>query len=146
VIRKATYKDIKGLVDLCKEAHSKSVNEQLPVDNKTLIKSLQVIVLSREHCCYVTEVDGRIVGAIIGVTHQSWFSKKKQASDLFFYTSERGRGSGPFLFRRFVTWVRKESGAKQIILSTDSGIDSERTSELYTRMGCKKIGDVFHRG
>ena len=88
LIRKAVNQDVSKIVDLCKEAHEESKITTAPLDPKTLRTNVQICVLSAEHLVMVVEVDDKIEGMIIGVTHQLWYSRKKQATDLFFYTSQ----------------------------------------------------------
>ena len=100
--------------------------------------------MSAEHFVVIAEVDGKIEGALIGVTHQLWYSRRKQASDLFFYVTENGKGVGANLMRRFISWAKNNPGVKEIMLGTTSGIgDMERTKKLYQRMGAVRIGDTF---
>tara|TARA_R110002020_G_scaffold108418_1_gene251298 strand:- start:1215 stop:1664 length:450 start_codon:yes stop_codon:yes gene_type:complete len=144
LIRKAEFKDVSGMITVVKEAHSKSVSNVVPLDSETLRKNMQVCVLSPEHFVLVVELDGEVEGLFIGVTHQLWYSRKKQASDLFFYVTEKGTGWGARLMRRFITWAKGNRGVKEIMLGINSGIgDSERTRKLYERMGAVKVGDSF---
>ena len=144
MIRKAENKDVSGIMELVKEAHSHSISRFVKLDHKTLRTNVQVCILSSEHFVVVAELDGKIEGAMIGVTHQLWYSKKKQAADLFFYVTEKGIGVGANLMRRFISWAKDNPGVKEIILGVTSGIgDSERTKKLYERMGAMRIGDTF---
>jgi GNAT superfamily N-acetyltransferase len=78
------------------------------------------------------------------VTHQLWYSRKKQAADLFFYVTDNGKGWGAKLMRRFISWAKDNRGVKEIMLGINSGIgDSDRTRKLYERMGATRIGDSF---
>ena len=132
MIRKAESKDISGIMGVVKEAHTKSISNNVPLDPKTLRTNIQICVLSAEHFVVVVELDGEIEGALIGVTHQLWYSRKKQAADLFFYVTDNGKGWGAKLMRRV------------IMLGINSGIgDSDRTRKLYERMGATRIGDSF---
>jgi len=127
-----------------KEAHTKSISNNVPLDPKTLRTNIQICVLSAEHFVVVVELDGEIEGALIGVTHQLWYSRKKQAADLFFYVTEKGRGWGAKLMRRFISWSKENRGVKEIMLGINSGIgDKDRTRTLYERMGAVRIGDSF---
>jgi hypothetical protein len=144
MIRKALDRDITGIVKVVQEAHEKSISKTVPLDVKTLRKNIQVCVLSREHLVLIVELDGKIEGAFIGVTHQLWYSRKKQSADLFFYVTEKGTGYGANLMRRFITWSKKNNGVREITLGISSGIgDPDRVKQLYQRMGGVRVGDNF---
>jgi len=146
LIRKAVDKDLSKIVNLCKDGHEESVITTAPLDIKTLRKNIQVCILSSEHLVMVVELDNNIEGIIIGVTHQLWYSRKKQATDLFFYVSPsvRGDGWGTKLMRRFITWAKENPGVKEIMLGVSSGIgDVDRTKTLYERMGAVHIGENY---
>ena len=144
MIRKAEFKDVSGIMEIAKECHSKSISNPVPLDPETLRKNLQVCILSAEHFVVVVELEGKLEGAFIGVKHQLWYSRKKQAADLFFYVTDKGTGWGAKMMRRFISWARENRGVCEILLGTDSGIgDSNRTKKLYERMGAIKIGDSF---
>ena len=144
MIRKAEFKDVTRLMRVVKDAHEKSISSSVPLDAKTLRNNLQVCILSVEHFVVVVELEDEIEGAFIGVTHQIWYSKKKQAADLFFYVTEKGTGWGAKMMRRFISWARENRGVKEIMLGINSGIgDAERTKRLYERMGAIKVGDSF---
>ena len=144
MIRKAEFKDVSGIMEVVKDAHSKSISNIVPLDAKTLRNNLQVCVLSPEHFVLVVELGDQIEGAFIGVTHQIWYSKKKQAADLFFYVTENGTGWGAKMMRRFISWAKDNRGVHEVMLGINSGIgDAERTRKLYERMGAIKVGDSF---
>ena len=144
MIRKAEFKDVSAIMEVAKEMHQKSLSVSVPVDSKLLRNNLQVCILSAEHFVLVVELEGKIEGALIGVTHQLWYSKKKQATDLFFYVTDRGTGWGAKMMRRFISWAKDNPGVREIMLGTTSGIgDVERTKKLYERMGATRIGDTF---
>ena len=144
MIRKAEFKDISGIMEVAKDAHEKSLSNSVAIDPKTLRNNLQVCILSAEHFVLVVELEGEIEGLFIGVTHQLWYSKKKQATDLFFYVTEKGTGWGAKMMRRFISWAKESPGVKEIMLGISSGIgDTDRTRKLYERMGAVKIGDNF---
>jgi len=144
MIRKAEFKDVSGIMEVAKDAHEKSLSNSVAIDPKTLRNNLQVCILSAEHFVLVVELEGEIEGVFIGVTHQLWYSKKKQATDLFFYVTEKGTGWGAKMMRRFISWAKENPGVEEIMLGISSGIgDTDRTRKLYERMGAVKIGDNF---
>ena len=131
-------------MEVAKDAHEKSLSNSVAIDPKTLRNNLQVCILSAEHFVLVVELEGEIEGLFIGVTHQLWYSKKKQATDLFFYVTEKGTGWGAKMMRRFISWAKENPGVEEIMLGISSGIgDADRTRKLYERMGAVKIGDNF---
>ena len=144
MIRKAEFRDVSGIMQVAKDAHKKSLSSSVPLDPKILRNNLQVCVLSAEHFVLVVELEGNIEGAFIGVTHQLWYSRKKQATDLFFYVTDKGVGWGAKMMRRFISWSKENRGVGEIMLGIGSGIgDPDRTRKLYERMGAIKIGDNF---
>ena len=146
MIRKAENKDISKIVSLCKEGHKESVITTAPLDVKTLRKNIQICILSAEHLVLVVDLEDEIRGIIIGVTHQLWYSRRKQATDLFFYVdrSVRKDGWGTKLMRRFISWAKENPGVKEIMLGISSGLDdTDRTKTLYERMGAIRIGENY---
>lgn len=143
MIRIATNSDIKQIANVVKEAHKLSISNSVPLDDKILFKNLQICIFSKEHLVNVVDL-GKIEGVFIGVTHQLWYSRKKQAADLFFYVTEEGKGWGAPLLRRYIQWARVNPGVAEISMGVSSGIgDIERTCKLYERMGAVKTGDNF---
>ena len=144
MIRIAKNSDIKQIIGVCQEAHQLSLSKDVPLDEKILWKNIQVCVLSAEHLVNVVDIDGTIEGVFIGVTHKLWYSRKKQAVDLFFYVTDKGRGWGTSMLRAYIHWARINNGVAEIILGVTSGIgDMDRTRKLYERMGAIKMGDSF---
>ena len=144
MIRIAKNSDIKQIIRVCKEAHQLSISNEVPLDEKILWKNIQVCVLSAEHIVNVVDVAGSVEGVFIGVTHQLWYSKKKQSTDLFFYVTDKGRGWGSSLLRAYIRWARTNKGVAEITLGITSGIgDMNRTRQLYERMGAIKMRDSF---
>ena len=94
----------------------------------------------------MVELDGKIEGVLIGVTHQLWYSRKKQATDLVLLCDRvEGIGWGAKLMRRFISWAKDNRGVKEIMLGTLLLVlvMLERTNKLYERMGAVRIGDTF---
>ena len=144
MIRIAKNSDIKQIIRVCQEAHQLSLSKDVPLDENILRKNIQVCVLSAEHLVNVVDIDGTIEGVFIGVTHKLWYSRKKQAVDLFFYVTDKGRGWGTIMLRAYIRWARLNNGVAEIILGVTSGIgDMDRTRKLYERMGAIKMGDSF---
>ena len=144
MIRVAKNSDLPQIIKVCKEAHQLSVSKNVPLDEGVLKKNTQVCILSAEHLVNLFEIDGSIEVVFIGVTNQLWYSRKKQAADLFFYTTDKGKGWGSSLLRRYIRWARFNKGVSEITLGVMSGIgDMDRTKKLYEKLGAVKVGDSY---
>lgn len=56
------------------------------------------------------------------------------AQDVCFFVDEDVRGHGLLLIKDWIKWA-KSNKAKEVCLSTASGIDTERTCELFRKHG-----------
>ena len=91
---------------------------------------------------FVLEVDGEIVGSILGFVIEVYMSHKVQSTELaWFITKEyRGKPSSIRLVKAFEKWSI-DKGANQIGMGDIEGISN--LEHLYTRMGYKKAESVY---
>ena len=144
MIRAAVNGDIPQIIKVVKEAHKESSSKDVPLAEEIIRKNVQVCILSAEHLVNVVEIVGVIEGVFIGVTNQLWYSRKKQSADLFFYVTQKGRGWGSSLLRRYIQWARVNKGVAEINLGVNSGIgDMDRTKKLYEKLGAVQVGDSY---
>lgn len=85
--------------------------------------------------------DQKLTGVLLGVAAPLWWSDKRYASDLIFY-SERA-GDGLKLLRHFVAWARTVPRVVEISCGQSSGIEVERTAVLYRRAGFSHVGGLW---
>ena len=144
MIRAAVNSDIPQIIKVVKEAHKESSSKGVPLAEEIIRKNVQVCILSAEHLVNVVEIVGVIEGVFIGVTNQLWYSRKKQSADLFFYVTQKGKGWGSSLLRRYIQWARVNKGVAEINLGVTSGIgDMDRTKKLYEKLGAVRVGDSY---
>ena len=128
-------------VDVARSGRDETVFTITSVDERDNVFVEEVIGEAQSN---VVDVAGSVEGVFIGVTHQLWYSRKKQSTDLFFYVTDKGRGWGSSLLRAYIRWARMNKGVAEITLGITSGIgDMNRTRQLYERMGAIKMGDSF---
>ena len=84
-------------------------------------------------------VNDKVTGALFGYVQESWYSRGRVASDLFFYSTN---GAGTALLRRFIRWGHSANAT--IAMNISSEIAPERAAKFYERMGLKRIG-TMHR-
>ena len=76
-----------------------------------------------------------------GAAMPLWFSKKRSATD--FITYAETPGDGYRMIRRFVRWAWSIPNVIEITLAQSSGIDIERTAQLYELAGLQRVGNLY---
>jgi hypothetical protein len=141
MIRKATAKDLQAIIEMGYRLCDRTPQKHVKRDRPSIAKQLTVCMSSAFGCCFVAEHEGALTGAIVGIAQQYWFSNQRQAVDLMF-VSERA-GDGPRLLRAFIDWAWKVPGVVEVAGAQSSGIEIERTAEMYERLGFQRVGSVF---
>lgn len=95
-------------------------------------------ISEKDGVCFVAEVDGKVVGYLIGAMIEPYtYRKIKKQSELentLVKEEFRGRGIGEKLFEEFVKWS-KEHGAERIKVSASA--DNFGAIKFYQRVGFK---------
>jgi len=142
-IRPAKFDDIKQIVPFLVEANALTSTKNVPVDEPTLRKTLQQVVNTPGNQAFLSFDEDTLTGIIAGVSNQIWFSKKKQVVDLVFYVSPEHRGHGFYLARRYLAWAKNVKGAVEVYLGVTSGLDTDRTDDLYSKLGLTRVGSSY---
>ena len=145
-IRPAKFADIKLMVPFLMEANALTVSKNVPIDVPTLTKTLQQVVNTPGNQAFLSFDGETLTGVLAGVSNQIWFSKKKQVVDLVFYVSPEHRGHGFYLARRYLAWAKNVKGAVEVFLGATSGLDTDRTEELYQKLGLDRVGATYRLG
>lgn len=142
MIRPAKVDDITGIIELGKELLDESPVLP-PHDPLKARKALAFFISGARTSVFVAEHDGEIVGFIVGVLDEYWWSEVQYASDAAFYVKPEFRGYAVGLVKRLVTWAKKFKKVKHISLGVSSGLETyERTGQLYERLGFKPVGGI----
>lgn len=147
IVRKAEFGDIRKIVPFLLDA-KEFVENDVPVDENTLRNTLQRVVNQPGNQLFISMDDDRITGVLAGISNQIWYSKKKQVLDLVFYVDPEYAGHGYYLARRYLGWARKVKGVApgEVYLGVTSGMDIEKTSQFYERLGLSRAGAVYRMG
>lgn len=86
--------------------------------------------------------DGKIHGAIGGVTHRSPYSDEQVAPELFWFVMKENRGGGLQLYRRFEQWAR-EKGCQEIRMVHLADSMPEKVADFYCRVGFTKVETLY---
>lgn len=136
MIRHACIADLTEVIALCKEARDTS--ETLAgIDGcrETITANLKAMCLSPHHLILVKEIEGEVVGVLIGILNPGWWHQGFDATEICFYLKPKHRGSGMKMLDYFIEWAWGFPQTKQIFLSISyGGEDGRRTERLYNRL------------
>lgn len=141
MIRSATIGDLPGILGLMRKLQPKTPYGDIPIDVQSVAQVLGQCVSSAFGFAVVAQHNGEITGFMLGAAQPIWFSKKRQATD-FMVHSDRA-GDGYFMIKRFMKWAWSVPQVVEITLAQSSGIDIDRTTELYERAGLHRVGSIF---
>lgn len=144
-VRDATLFDLLPLAQLAEEYSEESPQMKVhKIDVQSLMNNLAVTILTKEGYLKVLEVDGKIAGGMWGLMTTMPWSTVKVAQDIILFVKKEYRGYGLPLIDDWVTWAEC-NGAKEIVLSTASGIKPQLFSKLMQRKGFVLQGHTFSK-
>lgn len=142
MIRPAKVDDISSIIEL----GAKLLDESPvlpPHDPLKARKALAFFISGARASVFVADHDGEIVGFIVGVLDEYWWSDAQYASDAAFFVEPNHRGYAVGLVKNLVAWAQKFKKVKQVSLGVSSGLETyERTGKLYERLGFKPVGGI----
>lgn len=141
MLRNAQVSDLPALMALGKRLHAKSPYPNVPIDVLTCGATLGQCINSSFGFAVVAVHDGKITGMMLGAAMPLWFSKRRSATDFIVYAETPGDGYR--MIRRFVDWANSIPNVVEITLAQSSGIDVERTAQIYERVGLQRVGNLY---
>lgn len=132
IIRKAKHDDIFDLLVLAR-GFSKEAPAMHKWDKDKTEHVLKTCIDSDITTILVMELEGEVVGGIVGVIQPLFMSQTIVASELAWFVDPAHRGKGAIkLVKAFEGWA-KENGADYVTMADIRGIAD--LSKLYERMG-----------
>jgi Acetyltransferase (GNAT) family len=149
IYTKLTREDALDMLVLAEQMHKEAVNYKGSPFNAQLVwESFDATVLhpTRYSCVYAKNPEGKIIGAIMGKINEQFFSGDLVASDCGMFILPEYRGSITFvkLFKAFEAWAI-ENEARSIIVAHTTGINTEKSKDLFPRLGYSLMGYVFNK-
>lgn len=132
-----TEGDIDKCIELGHAMHQESYFKHFNYSEEKLNKFLRLMILNPEqYCAYVYEKDNTIIGFFLGVSSEQWIGTDKMSSDLACYIipEERGSMAGVRLIKAYEEWA-SSINVKEIVIGVSTGINTDRTSSLFKRLG-----------
>lgn len=143
MIRAATHADMGSMLLLAELMHAESSYRAHPfaIDK---MASLFSGLINGAGCLFVSTTEGQVRGVMAGYCEESWFTPAKVAGEYGLYVAPEHRGGrhAVGLVNAFRTWAT-EQGADLIQMGITTGITTERTAELYERLGFRRCGVIF---
>jgi len=144
MIRDATLNDVHPLVDFLTPFHDNGGYKDIKIDRKVASENLRSMLSSKMHHIWVVEREGEICAALGVVSTELWFTKRHYATNLFFCSNDKGKGSGGFLLRKFRRWVSDRPIIKDVTLGITSELgEVDRVEKLYQAVGFENLGGLF---
>lgn len=145
-LRKMTEADLDLMEGLMKANHEESYYKDLEYNKISSRLTFMEYIYGLETYAKVIEDKQKIIGYLLGFTQKFIFNKDKYASDLLLYVDDKYRGKlvGKKLLTDFEKWS-KDLGCKEILLGTKTEITTERTKQLYNKLGYNTVGYLFSK-
>lgn len=150
MIRLACFLDIPEIINLGNryvEEEVKTVAHHSAVWDANMSACNLIEAYSRpDQFLHVATRDGEMVGFLWAASHAlAPWNPTLVASDYLFYVVPEWRGSlvGLSLIKAYKSWA-KDLGCAEVRLSLASGINEDRVSKMYERLGFSSFGTVFN--
>ena len=144
-IRDAVLSDLPRIVELGRMLHQESPRfARMAFNEIKAADFLAGLIQSGDGFLVVSERDGQIVGGMAAMVAREWFSDERFAYDVSLFIEPQYRGSIlPLrLLLSYKDWA-KSKGLLFAVAGVGTGINVERTTELYRRAGMTDIGMIL---
>lgn len=141
MIRKGTHDDVAAVVAMGATMHEQSAFRHVVYVPE---KVSDFIHLHVDHGFFmVAEVDGKVVGGMLGDCMILWFTTDITGLEYAFYVQEENRNGliAAKLVAEFIRWC-KAAGAKQIRPAIATG--NQALGRLYEAYGFKPVGNYYN--
>ena len=146
MIRTATHADLKRILEIGEVTLIKAPAYPVDMDIPKTSYMVRRCISDKGMEAFVAEVNGEIVGFLLAMQEQHWFSKDCYATDLAFCVLPEHADQAVWLLRRFIRWAKTFPKVKSIMLGVSSGLDIDgRIGELYQKHGLLSAGGLYSR-
>lgn len=150
MIRKATQADMPRLMELAKRMHEESPRYcQVEFDAFLCAHVISdaigtFLAPNPNRCVLLSEVDGVIVGGIVGLAIRHFFSREAYATDIALFIEPEHRGGVQFarLIAAFEKWAM-ELEVSEVVLGVSTGVKTEETESAFKRLKYVQFGHLF---
>lgn len=146
-IRFATFNDIDRMVEMGAALHAESPRYRDRPFDAEKVKAFGEAFLrdeSGQTCVLVAELNGKLIGMIVGVVTADWFGSALGATDITFYVdpAHRGGRAALLLVSTLEEWAR-DAGAERITPGISTELHVESTARFYGKIGYLPYGQLL---
>lgn len=143
MIREATTTDTQPIVDLLTIYQAES-DMSMEFNREKLVAQIYCSIINCESDVRVVWKDGKLVGVSLTHKESPIYSDDVVAECVVLYVHpEYRKGSVGVSLIKHLKKLAKAWEAKQVRLGVSSGIQTERTEQLYQRLGYTEVGKDF---
>ena len=144
MIRPYAVHDLKAVLALGSAMHAESRYSTLDFDPRKLDDLSDSVLSDGRYLALVAEVDGDVVGLLVGYVMPHWFGHDLTSGDLAVYVTPSHRKGmiGVKLVKAYTEWALSK-GVKEPMLGVSAGIMPERIGALYQRLGYTETYVVY---
>jgi GNAT superfamily N-acetyltransferase len=140
MIRKAIQTDIPSLLKLADLLVKETSYSHIEPSKKRIKTTIETMI--NNGFAMVAEVDGEVIGVMLGDVYTPWYSEDKLGIDYTLFVMPKHR-NGLIAFK-LITAFKKwavSMGAKQIRCGIGTGV--KNVGRLYERLGFKNVGNWY---
>lgn len=144
IVRAADHSDIPAIVGLFLRLKRASDYVTIPHDvdrSKATIR--RCISSPQAYAKVAVSKTGEIVGCFLGVVDALWWSSRRYASDIGFFSQIPGAGDA--LLDDFESWAWQQNGVVEVLVAQSSGVAVDQTDRWYQGKGYARVGGVFRK-
>lgn len=146
MIRTATHADLKRILEIGRITLAKAPSYPVEMDDTKASYMVRRCIADRGMEAFVAVVNGEVVGFLLAMQEEHFFSKDCYATDLAFCVLPEYADQAVWLLRRFIRWAKTFPKVKSIMLGVSSGLDADgRIGELYQKHGLSSAGGLYSR-
>lgn len=143
MIRTADHHDLKKILEIGRQTLEAAPTYPVKMDDVKASYIVRRCISDRNMEAFVSVVDGEVVGFILAVQEEHFFSKDWYATDMCFCVLPDHVNQAVWLLRRFIRWAKKNPKVKSIMLGVSSGLDVDgRLGQLYEKHGLENAGGL----
>lgn len=142
-VRHANKRDLPEMIRIIKELHQASSYRDIHLSEIKSANFLSRCIGEEDRLTLAAISEADLIGILIAEIDWYFFSEQKLAVDVLFYVrpSFRGSRAAVQLVREYKNWAI-EKGAREICLSTTTGVEPDRTAKFFSRNGFNIVGTI----